>query len=141
MSNRITSAIMITLLMLLSSLTVSAQLPTTGEPEINALWILDDNGNNAHAYRITFSDNSSFDIELDINHIRNVAQLETYETMQWSSIDSRRVVDVFVNTSLEWGDQVTVTVDVNGVDGQIIPTVTSSREMDIGTWNQPMDDH
>ena len=71
MSNRITSAIMITLLMLLSSLTVSAQLPTTGEPEINALWILDDNGNNAHAYRITFSDNSSFDIELDINHIRN----------------------------------------------------------------------
>lgn len=141
MSNRITSAIMITLLMLLSSLTVSAQLPTTGEPEINALWILDDNGNNAHAYRITFSDNSSFDIELDINHIRNGAQLETYETMQWSSIDSRRVVDVYVNTTLEWGDQVTVTVDVDGVNGQIIPTVTAVREMDIGTWNQPMDDH
>jgi len=73
--------------------------------------------------------------------LRDGTQLETYETMQWSSIDSRRVVDVFVNTSLEWGDQVTVTVDVNGVDGQIIPTVTSSREMDIGTWNQPMDDH
>ena len=127
--------------MLLSPLTASAQISTTGEPEINALWILDENGNNAHAYRITFYDNSSFDIELDIVHLRDGTQLETYETMQWSSIDSRRVVDVFVNTSLEWGDQVTVTVDVNGVDGQIIPTVTSSREMDIGTWNQPMDDH
>ena len=141
MSNRITSAIMLSLLMLLSPLTASAQISTTGEPEINALWILDENGNNAHAYRITFYDNSSFDIELDIVHLRDGTQLETYETMQWSSIDSRRVVDVFVNTSLEWGDQVTVTVDVNGVDGQIIPTVTSSREMDIGTWNQPMDDH
>ena len=127
--------------MLLSPLTASAQISTTGEPEINALWILDENGNNAHAYRITFYDNSSFDIELDIVHLRDGIQLETYETMQWSSIDSRRVVDVFVNTSLEWGDQVTVTVDVNEVDGQIIPTVTSSREMDIGTWNQPMDDH
>ena len=141
MSNRITSAIMLSLLMLLSPLTASAQISTTGEPEINALWILDENGNNAHAYRITFYDNSSFDIELDIVHLRDGIQLETYETMQWSSIDSRRVVDVFVNTSLEWGDQVTVTVDVNGVDGQIIPTVTASREMDIGTWNQPMDDH
>ena len=141
MSNRIISAIMITLLMLLSPLMASAQIPTTGEPEINALWILDENGNNAHAYRITFYDNASFDIELDIVHLRDGIQLDTYETMQWSSIDSRRVVDVFVNTSLEWGDQVTVTVDVNGVDGQIIPTVTASREMDIGTWNQPMDDH
>ncbi|MDG1550751.1 MAG: hypothetical protein P8Q95_03405 [Candidatus Poseidoniaceae archaeon] len=141
MSNRITSAIILTLLMLLSPLTASAQISTTGEPEINALWILDENGNNAHAYRITFYDNSSFDIELDIVHLRDGIQLDTYETMQWSSIDSRRVVDVFVNTSLEWGDQVTVTVDVNGVDGQIIPTVTASREMDIGTWNQPMDDH
>lgn len=141
MSNRITSAIILTLLMLLSPLTASAQISTTGEPEINALWILDENGNNAHAYRITFYDNSSFDFELDIVHLRDGIQLDTYETMQWSSIDSRRVVDVFVNTSLEWGDQVTVTVDVNGVDGQIIPTVTASREMDIGTWNQPMDDH
>ena len=141
MSNRITSAIILTLLMLLSPLTASAQISTTGEPEINALWILDENGNNAHAYRITFYDNSSFDIELDIVHLRDGIQLDTYEIMQWSSIDSRRVVDVFVNTSLEWGDQVTVTVDVNGVDGQIIPTVTASREMDIGTWNQPMDDH
>ena len=141
MSNRITSAIILTLLMLLSPLTASAQISTTGEPEINALWILDENGNNAHAYRITFYDNSSFDIELDIVHLRDGIQLDTYETMQWSSIDSHRVVDVFVNTSLEWGDQVTVTVDVNGVDGQIIPTVTASREMDIGTWNQPMDDH
>jgi len=141
MSNRITSAIMLTLLMLLSPLMASAQVSSTGEPEINTLWILDENGVNAHAYRITFSDNSSFGVEIDVNHMRNGTQLATYETMQWSSIDSRRVVDIFVNTSLEWGDQVTVTVDVNTVDGQAIAPVSASREMDIGTWNQPMDDH
>jgi len=141
MSNRIMPCIMITLLMLLSPLSTSAQIPTTGEPEINALWILDDNGVNAHAYRITFADNSSFDIEIDIAHIRDGIELETYELLQWNSIESRRVVDVFVNTTLQWGDEVTITVDINAVDGVPISPVSATRVMDIGTWNQPMDDH
>ena len=141
MSNRTSSAIIISLLMLLSPLTASAQVPTTGEPEINILWILDETGNNAHAYRITFYDNSSFDVEIEINHLRGEEELSTYELLQWSTIDSQRVVDVFVNTTLQWADQITITVEVNSVNGQVIIPVTSSREIIIGTWNQPMDDH
>ena len=113
--------------MLLSPLSTSAQNPTTGEPEINALWILDDNGVNAHAYRITFADNSSFDVEIEITHIRDGTELETYELLQWKSIDSHRVVDIFVNTTLQWADEVTVTVDINAVDLSLIHNSAHTR--------------
>ena len=124
-----------------SPLIASAQIPTAVEPQINVLWVLDDNGNNAHAYRVVFSDNSSYEVDIDIEHTRNGAQIPTYIQQEWKIIDSKRVVDILVNTTLEWGDEVHISVQINSKNGQVIVPVTGEREIIVGTWNQPMDDH
>ena len=124
-----------------SPLIASAQIPTAVEPQINVLWVLDDNGNNAHAYRVAFSDNSSYEVDIDIEHTRNGAQIPTYIQQEWKIIDSKRVVDILVNTTLEWGDEVHISVQINSKNGQVIVPVTGEREIIVGTWNQPMDDH
>ncbi len=133
--------IIVSFLIVCSPLFASAQITTTTEPQINTLWILDDDGDNAHAYRVTFSDNSSYEVDIDLEHFRNGSQIPTYLQQEWKSIDSKRVVDIFVNTTLQWGDEVHISVQVNSVDGQVIVPVTGEREIIIGTWNQPMDDH
>ena len=124
-----------------SPLIASAQIPTAVEPQINVLWVLDDNGNNAHAYRVVFSDNSSYEVDIDIEHTRNGAQIPTYIQQEWKIIASKRVVDILVNTTLEWGDEVHISVQINSKNGQVIVPVTGEREIIVGTWNQPMDDH
>ena len=104
MRKRFVSTIIVSFLIVCSPLFASAQISTTTEPQINVLWILDDNGENAHAYRITFSDNSSYDVDIDIEHLRNGSEIPTYLLQEWKSIDSKRVLDVVVNTTLQWGD-------------------------------------
>ena len=141
MSKRLVSTIIVSFLIVCSPLLVSAQITTADEPQINVLWILDDSGNNAHAYRVTFSDNASYEVDIEIDQIRNGSQIPTYFQQEWKSIDSNRVVDVYVNTTLMLGDEVHITVQINSVDGQIIVPVIGEREITIGTWNQPMDDH
>ena len=141
MRKRFVSTIIVSFLIVCSPLFASAQISTTTEPQINVLWILDDNGENAHAYRITFSDNSSYDVDIDIEHLRNGSEIPTYLLQEWKSIDSKRVLDVVVNTTLQWGDEVFISVQVNSVNGNMIVPVTGEREISVGTWNQPMDDH
>ena len=141
MRKRFVSTIIVSFLIVCSPLFASAQISTTTEPQINVLWILDDNGENAHAYRITFSDNSSYDVDIDIEHLRNGSEIPTYLLQEWKSIDSKRVLDVVVNTTLQWGDEVFISVQVNSVNGNMIVPVTGEREISLGTWNQPMDDH
>ena len=141
MSKRLVSTIIVSFLIVCSPLLASAQITTADEPQINVLWILDDSGNNAHAYRVTFSDNASYEVDIEIDQIRNGSQIPTYFQQEWKSIDSNRVVDVYVNTTLLLGDEVHITVQINSVDGQIIVPVIGEREITIGTWNQPMDDH
>ena len=141
MSKRFVSTIVVSFLIVCSPLFASAQISTAAEPQINVLWILDDSGNNAHAYRVTFADNASYDAEIEIHHERSGSMIPTYIQQEWKSVDSKRVVDILVNTTMQLSDEVHITVQINSVDGQPIIPVVAEREITIGTWNQPMDDH
>ena len=141
MSKRFVSTVVVSFLIVCSPLFASAQISTATEPQINVLWILDDSGNNAHAYRVTFADNASYDAEIEILHERSGSIIPTYIQQEWKSIDSKRVVDILVNTTMQLGDEVRITVQINSVNGQPIIPVVAEREITIGTWNQPMDDH
>ena len=56
-------------------------------PTINTSWIKGDNGLNEHAYTVTFADNCSYQIELDITHLHNGETLENEAFISWSSVD------------------------------------------------------
>ena len=88
MSKRFVSTVVVSFLIVCSPLFASAQISTATEPQINVLWILDDSGNNAHAYRVTFADNASYDAEIEIHHERSGSMIPTYIQQEWKSIDS-----------------------------------------------------
>ena len=112
------------------------------QPTINAAWLEGDNGLNQHAYLITFADNGSYDIDVDITHLQNGISQTTDVFITWSSVDEHRVAHALANTSLEWSDDISVTVTINGWDGETLTEpVQTVRSFTVGTWNQPMADH
>ena len=111
-------------------------------PTINTSWIKGDNGLNEHAYTVTFADNGSYQIELDITHLHNGETLENEAFISWSSVDGKRVARAVTNSTLSWGDEVTVTVSILSWDGTALAEpLETVRSFTVGTWNQPMADH
>ena len=112
------------------------------QPTINAAWLEGENGLNQHAYIITFADNGSYDAEVDVTHLRNGTNLVNTVFFTWSSVEDHRVAHVNLNTTLEWGDELVITVTINAWDGtELLEPVQTSRSFTVGTWNQPMADH
>ena len=111
-------------------------------PTINTSWIKGDNGLNEHAYTVAFADNGSYQIEVDITHLHNGEALANEVFISWSSVDEKRMARAVTNTTLSWGDEVTVSVRILSWDGTTLtePLVTA-RSFTVGTWNQPMADH
>ena len=111
-------------------------------PEITARWIADETGANVHSYRVTFADDSSYQVELDVQHFSNGISKEVDTHQSWDLMDGIRILDLTLNTTLSWGDFVTVTVTMTHYDGEELTTpLMVDREFEVGTWNQPMDDH
>ena len=130
-------------LMLLLPLVASAQ--ADGQPvapSITTSWTDDGSGGINHAYTLTFSDEEAYEIDVELNHVRNEVPLENEAFIAWSINDDRRTAEVTFNTSLEWADQLELSVDVIGWNGETLAEpVTASRSLTVGTWNQPMSDH
>jgi hypothetical protein len=121
--------------------TATAQSVPTA-PTINTAWLEGDGGENQHAYILTFADNGSYGIDVDVSHLRNDSLLTTDVFLTWSSLDGNRAAHALLNTSLQWGDEITMTVTVNSWNGNILSEpVESIRTFTVGTWNQPMADH
>ena len=115
---------------------------TPEHPEITARWSADETGANVHSYRVTFADDSSYQVELDVQHFSNGISKEVDTLQSWDLIDGIRILDLTLNTTLSWGDFVTLAVTITHYDGEELTTpLMVDREFEVGTWNQPMDDH
>ncbi len=112
------------------------------QPTINAAWLEGENGLNQHAYLITFADNGSYDVDIDVTHQRNSTLLANDVFISWSSLDAQRIAHAEVNTTLQWGDELLILVTINAWDGTTLAEpVQTTRSFTVGTWNQPMADH
>ena len=112
------------------------------QPQINANWVANELGETLHAYRVVFADGESYQATINVEHNRNGLVLDSDIFQSWDLIDGLRVLDIELNTTIEWGDIVTVTVSITHYAGQELEnSLLVEREFEVGTWNQPMDDH
>ena len=112
------------------------------QPQINTLWLANEFGENNHAYRVTFADGESYQAVIDVEHQRAGENLDVEILQSWDLVEGFRILDIELNTSLDWNDVVTVSVSITHYDEQELdePMIVE-REFEVGTWNQPMDDH
>lgn len=111
-------------------------------PTITTSWLKGDSGLNEHAYMLTFADNGSYQIEVDVTHRSNGENLQNDVFISWSSDDGQRTARAVANTSLSWGDEIHVSVTVMSWDGVALSEpLETTRSFTVGTWNQPMADH
>ena len=108
---------------------------------ISTHWVGEGATDTAHAYVLTFSDNGTFVIDVDMQHERSGEVLESAHTISWGSENGLRTALLSFNTSLEWGDLIDLSIVITGHDGATGLNVVSSRTLTVGQWNQPMDDH
>ena len=135
-------AIMLFTMMLLPLVYTATAEGQPTPPTINTSWIKGDNGLNEHAYTVTFADNGSYQIEVDITHLHDGVALANEVFISWSSIDEKRIARAVTNSTLSWGDEVTVTVSILSWDGTALTEpLETVRSFTVGTWNQPMADH
>lgn len=128
-------------LLLSSLLPVSAQdnaLPTV---QITTHWVDGTGAENPHAYLLTFSDNGTYGIDVELLHERNGVALPNTHTVSWDNKDGFRTALLNFNTSLAWGDSVALTVLITEHNAVLGLEVETSRNFVVGLWNQPMDDH
>ena len=125
--------------LLFSTLPVHADEATEIGLEIRVHWV-EVSGDPVHAYLLTFADNASYQVNLSMEHLRNDSVLPASYVLEWGSEDGMRTALATFNTSLAWGDQIVLDAHITSRDGSPVDVV-QSRELTVGVWNQPMDDH
>ena len=125
--------------LLFSTLPVHADEATEIGLEIRVHWV-ELSGDPVHAYLLTFADNASYQVNLSMEHLRNDSLLPASYVLEWGSEDGRRTALATFNTSLAWGDRIVLDAHITSRDGSPVD-VAHSRELTVGVWNQPMDDH
>ena len=108
---------------------------------ITTHWVGQGTNDAPHAYLLTFSDNGSYGIEVDMEHTHNGSLLDTSHTMVWGSAEGVRTALLTFNTSLSWGDTIQLTVTITDHDDATDLDIETVRDVVVGLWNQPMDDH
>jgi len=112
------------------------------QPQINTLWLANEFGENNHAYRVTFADDESYQAIIDVEHQRAGEDLDVEILQSWDLVDGFRILDIQLNTSLDWNDIITVSVSITHyAEQELDDPLMVEREFEVGTWNQPMDDH
>ena len=112
------------------------------QPQINTLWLANEFGENNHAYRVTFADGESYQAVIDVEHERAGEDLDVEILQSWDIVDGFRILDIQLNTSLDWNDIITVSVSITHyAEQELDEPMVVEREFEVGTWNQPMDDH
>ena len=108
---------------------------------ITTHWVGQGTNDAPHAYLLTFSDNGSYGIEVDMEHTHNGSLLDTSHAMVWGSAEGVRTALLTFNTSLSWGDTIQLTVTITDHDDATDLDIETVRDVVVGLWNQPMDDH
>ena len=140
-SSRLIGTVLLVLLMPLFSPLVAADgMPQ--QPQINTLWLANEFGENNHAYRVTFADGESYQAVIDVVHERAGENLDVEILQSWDIVEGFRILDIQLNTSLDWNDVITVSVTITHyAEQELDEPMIVEREFEVGTWNQPMDDH
>ena len=141
-SNKIVPYALVSLMLIsLCAPTISAD-ETIPEVQINTSWEANGAGELNHNYKITFGDDKAYTATFSLNHNRAGSQLDVDLLQTWDLEQGNRVVTLNSNTSLAWGDEISILVEITEYDGvEINPPVQHNRNFIVGTWNQPMDDH
>ncbi len=140
--NKSITSIVLVGLLLLTPLSVYADGTDPLNVDITTAWTSQSGTDNDHAYLLTFSSNSTFDISTEITHIQNGTELNVSVFTTWGYENGVRTAHLLLNSTLQWADQVTVDVTVNSID-TVVTTNNNffTRSIEVGTWNQPMADH
>lgn len=125
---------------ILSTMPIQAEEATAPSVDINTHWLPSGNGANEHAYLLTFSDNGTYGLDINMLHQRDQVALDTDHQLEWGHEDGMRTALLTFNTSLQWGDTIDLGVDITSHNTMPI-SVSKERSMVVGVWNQPMDDH
>ncbi|MBR69197.1 MAG: hypothetical protein CMA86_06790, partial [Euryarchaeota archaeon] len=137
---RRSAALVLVGLFLVSLAPIQAETNDAPSVTITTHWVGEGTTDVAHAYLLTFSDNGTYTIDVTLHHERNETFLPSTQSIVWGSQDSLRTALVTFNTSLEWADVVELDVNILSHNGDAVD-ISSGRTMEIGRWNQPMDDH
>ena len=125
---------------ILSTVPIHAEETTSPSVNITTHWLQSGSGANDHAYLLTFSDNGTYGLNIDMLHQRDQVALETNHQLEWGEEDGMRTALLTFNTSLQWGDTIDLGVDITSHNTLPI-SVSTERSIVVGVWNQPMDDH
>jgi len=135
-----TTSLLMALMFMIALVPAQAQADDTPTATIQVDWTQDGFDITRNAYRVIFGDNGTYGVDITLEHSRNGTLLPSSSTMEWKVIDDRRVADVQFNTSLEWGDELNVRVDIQTYNGAETDVLVE-RMLTVGRWNQPMADH
>lgn len=108
---------------------------------ITTNWVNDGSSGTLHGYTLTFSDNGTYGVEVDMDHQRNGTALTSSYNIAWDSAGGVRTALLAFETPLAWGDIIDLTVTITDHDGMTGLNVVAQRTFTVGQWNQPMDDH
>ena len=137
---RRSAALVLVGVFLVSLAPIQAETNDAPSVTITTHWVGEGTTDVAHAYLLTFSDNGTYTIDVTLHHERNETFLPSTQSIVWGSQDGLRTALVTFNTSLEWADVVELDVNILSHNGDAVD-ISSGRTMEIGRWNQPMDDH
>ena len=134
------TACVLTLLLLAMFTPVQGESTSLPTVEITAYWYMESSPTDAHAYMLTFSDNGTFSLEVDLSHHHENTSLPASYSLSWGSEEGKRIAILVFNTTLSWGDEITLEIHIIEHDGESVD-IETRREFVVGVWNQPMDDH
>ena len=116
-SNKIVPYALVSLMLIsLCVPTISAD-ETIPEVQINTLWEANSAGELNHNYKITFGDDKAYTATFNLNHNRAGSLLDVDLLQTWDLEQGNRVVSLNSDTSLVWGDEISILVEITEYDG------------------------
>ena len=138
LNSRGNAVLLCALLLLPIAFSVQAEGQPTA-PSITTAWTDDEGSGIRHAYTLTFADQEAYEVNVSLDHRRDGVALANEALITWQVENDLRTADIEFNTSLQWGDEIELLATITSMNGVALEQpVSTSRELTVGTWNQPM---
>lgn len=134
-------AVSVVVLVALSTVPTQAEGNDLHTVAVGVHWVDDGQGGLLHQYTLQFNGDGAYTFEARFSSDLVNGTLEP-TAVSWDSNDAGRVALVTFDHSLSWGESANVRVNLTAVDGTPLTSpVHAERHLQVGQWNQPMDDH
>jgi len=141
MDLRRTLAVGVVFLIALSTVPTQAEGNDLHTVAVGVHWVDDGQGGVLNQYTLQFNGDGAYTFNARFSSDLVNGTLEP-TAVSWDSNDAGRVALVTFDHSLSWGELVSVSVNLTAVDGTALSApVHVERNVQVGQWNQPMDDH